>query len=127
MSRFYMTLPSNSSVEYYPENTAACYTTKLADTVKLEGDWEVSLAEMSIPCAVYNIVVVANQCYYTISLDNVHFLTTVVPEDNYERLHALCDAKKRFKRAVRQVYAKDWSYRDGVHQVFKNGFFICLI
>ena len=41
MSRFYMTLPSNSSMEYYPENTAAENTTKLADTMELEGDWEV--------------------------------------------------------------------------------------
>ena len=38
-----------------PENTAACYTTKLADTVELEGDREVGLAEMSIPGAVYNL------------------------------------------------------------------------
>jgi len=36
MSRFYITLPSNSSMEYYPENTVACYTTKLASTVELE-------------------------------------------------------------------------------------------
>jgi len=79
-----MTLPSNSSMEYYPENTVACYTTKLASTVELEGNWEVGLAEMSFSSAVYNVV--ANQCYYTIPLDNVHFRTTVVPEDNYRRL-----------------------------------------
>ncbi len=84
MSRFYMTLPSNSSMDYYPENTVACYTTKLANAVELEGDWEVGLAEMSIPSAVYNVV--ANQCYYTISLDNVHFRAIVVPEGNYRRL-----------------------------------------
>jgi len=82
-----MTLSSNSSMENYPENTAVCYTTKLADTVELEGDWEVGLAEMSIPGAVYNVV--ANQCYYSISLDNVHFFTTLVPEGNYERLSHL--------------------------------------
>jgi len=85
-----MTLPSNSSMEYYPENTAACYTTKLADTVELEGDWEVGLAEMSIPGAVYNVV--ANQYYYTISLDNVHFHSTIVPEGNYRRFSDLIAA-----------------------------------
>jgi len=31
-------------MDYYLENTASCYTTKLADTVELEGDWEVGLA-----------------------------------------------------------------------------------
>jgi len=30
MSRYYMTLPSNSSMEYCPDNTLACNTTKLA-------------------------------------------------------------------------------------------------
>jgi len=79
-----MTLQSNSSVEYYPENTVASYTTELANTVELEGDWEVGLAKMSISNVVYNVVV--NQCYYTISLDNVLFRTTVVPEGNYRRL-----------------------------------------
>ena len=29
MSRFYLTLPSNSSMDYYAENTVAQYTTKL--------------------------------------------------------------------------------------------------
>jgi len=90
MSRFYMTLPSNSSMEYYPETTAAENTTKLADTMELEGDWEVGLAEMSIPGAVYNVV--ANQCYYTISLDNVHFHSTIVPEGNYRRFSDLIAA-----------------------------------
>ena len=36
MSRFYMTLPSNSSMDYYPENTVVCYTTKLANAVELD-------------------------------------------------------------------------------------------
>jgi len=79
-----MTLPSNSFMDYYPENTVACCTTKLANAVEPKGDWEVGLAKMSIPSAVYNVV--ANQCYYTISLDNMHFRTTVVPEGKYKRL-----------------------------------------
>ena len=85
-----MTLSYNRSMEYYPENTAACYTTKLAETVELEGDWEVGLAEMSIPGAVYNVV--ANQCYYTLSLNNVHFHSTIVPEGNYRRVNDLIAA-----------------------------------
>jgi len=58
--------------------------------VELEGDWEVGLAEMSIPGAVYNVV--ANQCYYTLSLDNVHFHSTIVPEGNYRRMNDLIAA-----------------------------------
>ena len=56
MSHFYLTLPSNSSMDYYPENTVARYTTKLANTIELEGDWEVGLLEMSTPLELVNIV-----------------------------------------------------------------------
>jgi hypothetical protein len=44
---FYATLPSNSSFEYYPENTLNNYTTKLHSTLRLEENYEVGLVEMS--------------------------------------------------------------------------------
>ncbi len=44
---FYVTLPSNSSFEYYPENALNNYTTKLHSTLRLEGNYEVGLVEMS--------------------------------------------------------------------------------
>ena len=34
---FYLTLPSNSSMNYYPDNTLAHYTTALAQDVDLSG------------------------------------------------------------------------------------------
>ena len=46
MSQFYLTLPSNASMNVYPNNTVAQYTTKLADTIELDGDWEVGLVEI---------------------------------------------------------------------------------
>jgi len=46
MSQFYLTLPSNASMNVYPNNTVAQYTTKLANTVELDGDWEVGLVEI---------------------------------------------------------------------------------
>jgi len=62
MSRFYVTLPSNSSTECYPDNTVARYTAKLADKIEIEGDWEVGLAEISIPAVVENVL--HGRCYY---------------------------------------------------------------
>ena len=47
--RFYLTLPSNSSMNYYPSNMVARYTTKLPQVMELEGDWEVALAEITVP------------------------------------------------------------------------------
>ena len=55
MSEFYLTLPSNSSVEYYPENTLTSFTTRLPNSIHLEGDWDVGLVEIQYPHNWYNI------------------------------------------------------------------------
>jgi len=46
MSRYYLTLPSNSSVDYYAQNTVAQYTTKLDRLIEFHGEWEVGLTEI---------------------------------------------------------------------------------
>lgn len=50
MAEFYLTLPSDSSLDYFPENTIAKFTTKLPQHIDLtDGTWEVGLAEISYP------------------------------------------------------------------------------
>jgi len=56
MSRFYVTLPSNSSMDCYTENSVARFTTKLYDALELEGDWEVGLTQISFPSDVENVL-----------------------------------------------------------------------
>ena len=90
MSRFYVTLPSNSSIEYYPDNTVACYTTKLVDKIELEGEWEVGLAEISIPTAVDNVV--HGRCYYDIYLNNRLARRITLPAGNHKHVHTLIQA-----------------------------------
>ena len=63
MSRFYLTLPSNSSMDYYPQNTVAQYTTKLNSTIELDGDWEVGLTEISFPFSIENVV--DRECFFS--------------------------------------------------------------
>jgi len=48
MSHFYLTLPSNSSSNYY-ENTLASFTTRLHSSISLGGEWEVGLSEIIFP------------------------------------------------------------------------------
>jgi hypothetical protein len=55
MSSFYLTLPSNSSMSYYPNNTLTHFMTKLPSRINLEGDWEVGLTEMQYPHSWYNV------------------------------------------------------------------------
>ena len=46
---FYITLPSNSSLEYFPNNTLNNFTTKLHSALRLDGEYEVGLVELSYP------------------------------------------------------------------------------
>lgn len=54
-SSFYLTLPSNSSTEYYPNNTVTNYITQLSQPITLEGEWEVAVVEMIYPCTFLTI------------------------------------------------------------------------
>jgi hypothetical protein len=49
MTHFYLTLPSNSSQQFFPDNTMTEFTTKLASTIELSSEWEVGLAEIMFP------------------------------------------------------------------------------
>lgn len=49
-SQFYLTLPSNSSMDYYPDNKAENYITHLPGSIQLDGGvWEVALVEAHYP------------------------------------------------------------------------------
>ncbi|KAJ8048251.1 hypothetical protein HOLleu_00494 [Holothuria leucospilota] len=54
-SSFYVTLPSNSSPEVYPDNTLTHFRVKLPQPITLEGQWEVGLAEIVYPHQWYNL------------------------------------------------------------------------
>ena len=54
MDQFYLTLPSDSSSKYYPENTTSCFRTKLSDRIDLDGEYEVGLAQFIYPHSWFN-------------------------------------------------------------------------
>ncbi len=51
---FYVTLPCNASLSVYPENRISSYTTRLAKTINLKGEWQVGLAEIEYPRSWYS-------------------------------------------------------------------------
>ena len=51
----YLTLPSNSSINYFPNNTLTHYTTKLLKIMDLDEAWEIGLAEIQYPHSWYNV------------------------------------------------------------------------
>ena len=54
-SEFYVTLPSDSSMQYFPDNKTSNFVTKLSRTLQLNGEWGVGLAEIDYPHTWYNI------------------------------------------------------------------------
>jgi len=97
MNRFYVTLPSNSSTDYYPENTVARYTTKLADKIELESEWEVGLAEISFPSEVENVVY--GHCYFDLYINDVHMRRVTLPSGHHKRVRSLIDTIHREQRS----------------------------
>jgi len=90
MSRFYLTLPSNSSMQYYPDNTVARYTTKLDNAIELEGDWEVGLLEIWAPSDLVNVA--EGRCYYVIYVDRKYHRKIMLPPGHYKRINDLVDS-----------------------------------
>ncbi|GIY60272.1 uncharacterized protein CDAR_28381 [Caerostris darwini] len=52
---FYLTLPSDSSLHYFPNNKISSFVTQLPSPITLDGKWEVGLAEIIYPHTWYNV------------------------------------------------------------------------
>jgi len=79
LRRFHLTLPSNSSMDCYPSNPAAQFTTKLPHPLSLEGDWEVALTEISVPDMFHNVK--KDSCFLTLTKDYSHSYTVPIDCD----------------------------------------------
>jgi hypothetical protein len=52
---FFASLPSDSSAKYYANNTVARFVTKLPETIRLQGQYEMALVEIIYPHNCYNV------------------------------------------------------------------------
>lgn len=52
---FYITLPSNSSMSYFPNNTTTSFCTQLPRRFDLHGNWEIGLVEFHYPQTFENV------------------------------------------------------------------------
>lgn len=48
-TQFFLWLPSNSSMDVFPDNTLTEYRVKLPQPIKLLDDWEVAVTEIQYP------------------------------------------------------------------------------
>jgi len=84
-------------MQCYPDNTVAHYTSKLANPIEVEGDWEVGLAEVSFPSTIENIL--PDRCYYDIYFEDVFTRRGVLPPGTHKRVQCTqshqCYAQRR--------------------------------
>jgi hypothetical protein len=54
-THFYLTLPSNASLDVFPDNKTTEYRVKLPQPIDLDGNWEVGLYSISYPHTWYTL------------------------------------------------------------------------
>ena len=64
-AHFYLTLPSNASMDVFPNNKIGSYHVKFSQTFDLNGEWEVGLYSISYPNTWYTLQKQQNHVYYT--------------------------------------------------------------
>ena len=55
MNAFYLMLPSDASMNVFPNNTLSSYITRLPRPIELPGRWEVGLVEIQYPHTWFNV------------------------------------------------------------------------
>ena len=78
----FLTLPSNSSMDIFPENKVSDYTVHLPKEINLSGSWELGLSEILYPNSWYNID--TNKCYIFYLRGAVQFFA-VLPAGYYQQ------------------------------------------
>lgn len=87
-SDFYLVLPSNSSMSYFPDNTTTCFTTQLPREIRLIGEWMVGLAEIHVPCTIVQLR--QSEAKVTFNVDSkLKGITYTFPQGVYEKVDQL--------------------------------------
>ncbi|KAK2181415.1 hypothetical protein NP493_399g00022 [Ridgeia piscesae] len=69
---FYLTLPSNASLDLHPDNTLTRYATALPQQIILSGQWECGLVEMQYTHSWYNFTT-----WLIVTLDGIDFVVKI--------------------------------------------------
>lgn len=68
---FYVTLPSDSSLKYFPQNKISHFVTRLPVPIDLQGEWEVGLTEMIYSHSWSNVLEGGNEYKYDVGDKNL--------------------------------------------------------
>src|ERR1700678_2892077 len=106
---FYISLPSNSSFKFFPNNTLANFRVMLARPLQLTGNYEVALVEMYFSRAWSNVV--GDEAKVIFQQNNQEPFTVVFDEGYYAEADSLMNEFnnkiKTYMRTSRKDFLKD--------------------
>ena len=88
---FYITLPSNASMDYYSNNTPSCYQIHLPRTFYLQGKYEVALAEIQYPHTWPSMKSGLEYYVCTREMGEEDYRCARIPHGYYQSVQQLCD------------------------------------
>lgn len=126
-THFYLTLPSNASVNIFPNNKTTSYRVKLPKVIDLGGDWEVGLYSISYPNTWYTLQNNHDTHIYCID-KNGHPETIEIGYGHYETLQSLIKAtnKALTKNVGDNVKMMASAFTEKVTVQLKNGYRLLL-
>ncbi len=98
-THFYLTLPSNASLDIFPDNKTTSYRVKLPRNIDLEGSWKVGLYSISYPNTWYTLQDIFDTHFYYTDRSGIPS-TAYVSYGYYETVQDLI-------KATNKVLARD--------------------
>ena len=104
----FFTLPSNLSMDIYPENKLSDYIVHLPKEINLSGSWQLGLSEILYPNTLYNIG--TNQCLIFYQLGALEFVAVLPPgcyqQPQYVVRQILQEIKQEFQARKNALVSK---------------------
>lgn len=108
---FYLTLPSNSSMEYFPDNKTSTFSTKLPKPIILDGEWRVGVVEFQYPCTMFTVQEHENVVYIEkwMQMPNQEkpskvYYKTHIPATNYDNINHILMALNNIREKIKFRY-----------------------
>lgn len=110
MDDFYVILPSDGSMDVYPNNTSSQFTIQLRDALTLNGDWEVAVVETNVPSRWSNV---DEECSIRIHIPNKGVVEERIMPNFYDGNRQLLSSVNRIWKKT--ISGELFSYDDVTH------------
>ena len=88
-THFYLTLPSNASMDVFPDNKIGSYHVRFPQTIDLNGEWEVGLYSISYSNTWYTLQFKQNHIYYSLDGGKSFWSSAIVDYGYYTSIPEL--------------------------------------